>query len=91
MTKIGDAIRAARTARGMTGKQLAETLSLSQQFVGDVERGYRVPSLETALVFCNAFPEQDSAAWLWLVLRDQHGDAIADLMWKHAVKSEEGV
>jgi transcriptional regulator with XRE-family HTH domain len=84
LSKIGEAIRAARQARGVTARHLAREIHLSEQFISDVERGYRVPSFETTLVFCNAFPDQDSAAWLWLTLRDQHGDPIADVMTAYA-------
>ena len=49
---IGKRVRAARRARDMTQEQLAELANISTSFVGHIERGTRVPSLETMWRIC---------------------------------------
>ncbi len=44
---MGEAIRAARVARGMTRKELGEAMSLSDQYIYQVETGRRQLALET--------------------------------------------
>ncbi len=44
---VGAAIRAARRTRGLTIERLAELADVSPSFLGNVERGARVPSLQT--------------------------------------------
>lgn len=44
---LGGRIREARQTTGLTQEQLAEKCSLSCAFVGHIERGTRIPSLET--------------------------------------------
>lgn len=51
---IGKRVRAARRARDMTQEQLAELANISTSFVGHIERGTRVPSLETMWRICKA-------------------------------------
>jgi transcriptional regulator with XRE-family HTH domain len=83
MSFIGDEIKRTRLRHGLTSKQLAEATGLSQQFVGDVQHGRRVPTLETMLVFCNVFSDADPGRWAWLVIRDLYGDGMFDLLWKY--------
>lgn len=54
MKAIGKRVRAARRARDMTQEQLAELVEISTSFVGHIERGTRVPSLETMWRICKA-------------------------------------
>jgi len=42
---VGRNVRAARQARGMTQEQLAETSGFSQQYISDLERGRRNPTI----------------------------------------------
>lgn len=88
MSFIGLAINHARTRAGMSNKALAEQTGLSQQFVGDVQRGQRIPTMETMLLFANVFPDVDSAQWAWYVVRDLYGAPLADLLWGFAVVEE---
>ena len=53
--KIGERIRALRTASGLSQEQLAEMLNLSREHVNLIENGNRYPSLETLLDIANAF------------------------------------
>ena len=43
---MGDRIREARKAKGLTQEQLAEALELSVEFVGHIERGSKKPSID---------------------------------------------
>ncbi len=51
---VGAAIRAARRARRLTIEHLAELANVSPSFLGNVERGARVPSLQTMVSLSRA-------------------------------------
>ena len=42
---VGRNVRAVRQARGMTQEQLAERSGFSQQYISDLERGRRNPTI----------------------------------------------
>ena len=42
---VGRNVRAVRQARGMTQEQLAEESGFSQQYISDLERGRRNPTI----------------------------------------------
>ncbi len=42
---VGRNVRAVRQARGMTQEQLAEASGFSQQYISDLERGRRNPTI----------------------------------------------
>ena len=42
---VGGNVRAVRQARGMTQEQLAEQSGFSQQYISDLERGRRNPTI----------------------------------------------
>ena len=46
-TAIGERIRQTRKERGLTQEQLAEACGLSTSFVGHIERGTRILSVDT--------------------------------------------
>lgn len=50
---LGSRIRNKRKQAGMTQEQLAEKLHISASYMGHIERGTRVPSLETLVMLCN--------------------------------------
>lgn len=50
---MGMRIRAARRRMGLTQEQLAEKADISASFMGHLERGTRVASLETLITLCN--------------------------------------
>ena len=50
---IGGRIKQRRRAAGMTQEQLAEKVGISASFLGHIERGTRVASLETLVAICN--------------------------------------
>jgi transcriptional regulator with XRE-family HTH domain len=42
---VGDNVRRIRCERGMTQEQLAERSGFSQQYISDLERGHRNPTI----------------------------------------------
>ncbi len=50
---IGNRIRSARIALGLSQEQLAEKCNLSTSFIGHIERGSRKMSLETLVALCD--------------------------------------
>ncbi len=51
---VGQRIRACRRERRWTQEELARRMGISASFLGHVERGSRVMSLETFVSFCDA-------------------------------------
>lgn len=51
---VGAAIRAARQARRLTIERLAKLANVSPSFLGNVERGARIPSLQTMVSISRA-------------------------------------
>ncbi len=50
---LGTRVRAMRRQMGLTQEELAEKLGISASFLGHIERGTRVASLETLVSLCN--------------------------------------
>ena len=50
---LGAQIRARRRIMGLTQEELAEQVGISASFLGHIERGSRVASLETVVALCN--------------------------------------
>ena len=50
---LGSRIRAVRRQQSMTQEHLAEKVGISASFLGHIERGTRVASLETLVLLCN--------------------------------------
>lgn len=53
MAMLGKRIRAARVSKDMTQYALAEEVGVSQNFLGDIERGVKAPSITTAIRLAN--------------------------------------
>ncbi len=51
---MGERIRQARRLKRMTQSELAQAIGMSTSFVGHVERGNRVASIDTLVSICNA-------------------------------------
>lgn len=49
---MGCRIRSLRTEKGLTQEQLAEMLGLSASFLGHMERGSRIASIDTLVALC---------------------------------------
>ena len=54
---FGENVRIARKERGFTAEALGTFLGISTAYVGLIERGERVPSMETFLKICEFFGE----------------------------------
>ena len=50
---MGSRIRAVRRQHSLTQEHLAEKVGISASFLGHIERGTRVASLETLVALCN--------------------------------------
>ena len=50
---LGERIRTLRRRNSLTQEQLAEMVGISASFMGHIERGTRVASLETLVALCN--------------------------------------
>ena len=53
-SKLGQQIRAIRNAKGISLERLAEMASMSPTFLSDIERGRKVPSLQSLLKMSHA-------------------------------------
>lgn len=51
---FGKRVRTVRRQQGMTQEELAEKVGISASFLGHIERGSRIASLETLVLLCNA-------------------------------------
>ena len=51
---LGNRVRIARKQRNMTQEELAKKAELSASFLGHIERGTRVASLDSLVDLCNA-------------------------------------
>lgn len=51
---FGMRVRELRRKHGLTQEELAEQAGISTSFMGHIERGSRVASLETLVLLCNA-------------------------------------
>ena len=50
---LGNRIRLLRRKRSLTQEELAEQVGISASFMGHIERGTRIASLETLVALCN--------------------------------------
>lgn len=51
---LGKRVRKLRRANGLTQEGLAEKIDISASFMGHIERGSRIASLETLVALCTA-------------------------------------
>ena len=56
--KIGKIIRSKREKRGLSQESLAELSNLNRSYLGKIERGLAMPSIETLEKISNAFGEK---------------------------------
>lgn len=50
---VGEKIRECRNARNLTQQELAEKVGITARYLGDIERGSKVPKLETFIKILN--------------------------------------
>lgn len=59
--RFGTIVRSSRTARGLSQESLAEIANLDRNYVGKVERGEAIPSIETMEKLSDALGEKLSS------------------------------
>ncbi len=75
--KMGIRIRQVRKAKGLSQAELAKQCGISMSFLGHIERGTRIMSMETFASICNAL-DAGADELLWGVAGPS--DAVLD-MW----------
>ena len=84
--KLGMRIRQVRKAKGWSQNRMAEKCGISMSFLGHIERGSRIMSLETFVSICQVL-DADADALLW---GEAHpSDAVLD-MWNTSDKKPDG-
>ena len=66
--KIGRKIRAARLEKGWSQDRLSEKCNISLSFMGHIERGTRIMSMDTFVALCNEL-EISAYYLLWDIIR----------------------
>ena len=69
-TKFGQVIRSNRESRGLSQEALAELAHLNRSYLGEIERGSAVPSIETMQKLAAALGENLSA----LIIQSEKND-----------------
>lgn len=86
--KMGMRIRQARKVKGWSQNDLAKKCGISMSFLGHIERGTRIMSLETFVSLCTAL-DADADALLWGVAHPS--EAVLDLWGAPEKKSDHKV
>ena len=76
--KMGMRIRQVRKAKGWSQDELAKKCGISMSFLGHIERGTRIMSLETFTGICKAL-DTGADELLWGV--PHPSDAVLDLLY----------
>lgn len=84
MTSIGKKIRAARKDKKLRQEDLAERTGLSPNYIGMVERGEKVPSLESFVNIANAL---DTSADVLLADVLKNGYAVKDSLLAEKIET----
>lgn len=84
--KIGMRIRQARKAKKLTQSELAEQCGISMSFLGHIERGTRIMSLDTFVNLCEAL-DADAGEFLWGQTRPS--DSRLGSAWKQRGEKEQ--
>ncbi len=84
--KMGMRIRQVRKAKGWSQSDLAEKCGVSMSFLGHIERGTRIMSIDTFVKICRAL-EAGADELLWGVANPS--DAVLD-MWNQPEKGKSG-
>lgn len=85
-SSIGKNIRQCRQERRLSQEQLAERVNVSANYIGMIERGEKIPSLETFLALTNAL-ETSADRLLWEVLKVGYQEKSSQLSQKLATLS----
>lgn len=86
-SKMGRRIRQIRKAKGWSQDELAKKCGISMSFLGHIERGTRIMSLETFVSICRAL-HADADELLWGAA---HPSDVVMNMWNFPEKTGEGI
>lgn len=78
--RIGALIKEIRTRQGLTQDKLAEKLSISESFVGQLERGEAMPSVETLQLIITELNIDPRSVFLDAPQRDSEYTELRSLM-----------
>ncbi|MDE6969955.1 MAG: helix-turn-helix transcriptional regulator [Eubacterium sp.] len=84
--KMGMRIRQVRKAKGWSQDELAKKCGISMSFLGHIERGTRIMSLETFTGICKAL-DTGADELLWGV--PHPSDAVLDLLYQKEKNADE--
>jgi len=62
---VAKRISAARKARGMTQEELAAKADVSSTHIGVIERGVKIPNLDTFIAIANALEVSADSKYVW--------------------------
>ncbi len=79
--KIGQRIRQARKAKGWSQGELAEKCNISMSFLGHIERGTRIMSMDTFAAVCESL-DAKADELLWGIPEPTEASLYG--MWGHA-------
>ena len=82
--ELGQRIRSIRKARHMTQTALAQSAGISAAFLGHIERGSRIASLETLVQLCNVL-KTDANTLLAAELEYLPENSLTELLQKALV------
>lgn len=85
-TKIGMRIRQIRKAKGWSQDELAKKCGISMSFMGHIERGTRIMSLDTFVNICSAL-SADADELLWGVAHPSDSSLVD--MWEMPDKKQD--
>ena len=98
--KIGLRIRQARKAKGWSQGAMAQTCGISMSFLGHIERGTRIMSMDTFAAICEALgakadellwgipePTEASLSGMWGQAGTKGGDNDSYMMYTKIMKS----
>lgn len=84
--KMGMRIRQVRKAKGWSQEELAKKCGISMSFLGHIERGTRIMSLETFASLCGAL-DMDAGEMLWGEV-SHLSDAVLNLCNPHPLSDK---
>lgn len=84
---VGKRIRQIRKMRGWSQDELAKKCGISMSFLGHIERGTRIMSLETFVSICGAL-DADADELLWGAA---HPSDVVMNMWNFSEKTDDRI
>lgn len=90
---VGARIKAAREAKGITQEKLAETIGKSTTHMSVIERGYKMPKLETFIDIANALDVSADTLLLDVVNKANESNIseLSALIGKKPIKEQQRI